>query len=102
MGADYGFTDDDHHVYRTTIQLYVAGIENDVVTVGATFGFRDKSGNWDDRYDGSFNFTVFADVTPRPANFASSALTYNQRRLVLSPQAKALADKEMAVAELAE
>ena len=94
-GVDYGFTDDDHHIFRTTIQLNY-DIDNDVVSVRATYGFRDNSGYWDDRYDGTFSFVVIADVATRPAQFSTRAMSYTSRTLLLSPQSKAIADKELA------
>ncbi len=88
-GFDYGYTDGDHHVWRTTISLDCR-IDGDVVTVIGTFGFRDSSGNWDDRYDGTVNFCVIADVQPRTADFVSRLAYYGTVSVHQSPEAAAI------------
>jgi len=88
-GLDYGYTDGDHHVWRTTISLDCR-IDGDVVTVIGTFGFRDSSGTWDDRYDGTVNFCVIADVQPRSAEFVSRLPYYVVAGLHQSLEAAAM------------
>ena len=54
---------DDHHLGQLDIQVVVpaGGINGTVVAVQVTFGLRDWSGNWDDRYDGQIFFAVVAE-----------------------------------------
>jgi hypothetical protein len=54
---------DDHHLGQLDVQVAVpvGGISGSVVTVQATYGLRDWSGNWDDRYDGEVFFAVVAE-----------------------------------------
>jgi hypothetical protein len=52
---------DDHHVGRMQVQID-ATINANTVTVNATLGLRDWSGNWDDNYDGNIEFVVVADL----------------------------------------
>ena len=83
-GIDYGFTDDDHHLFRTTIRLEPR-IDQDVVTTIATFGLRDNSGFWDDRYDGTIHFCVLADVQEPSPRFVSRAQLYTKAAAVSPP-----------------
>ncbi len=71
-GIDYGYTKKDHHVFRTTILLEPV-IVGDIVTVRATYGFRDSSGFFDDQYDARIFFCVIADVQERGQDFVSLA-----------------------------
>lgn len=54
---------DDHHLGQLDIQVNVPsnGISGATVTVQATIGLRDWSGNWDDQYDGQVFFTVVGE-----------------------------------------
>jgi hypothetical protein len=88
-GVDYGFTDEDHHVFRTTIRL-TPQIIGDVVSVVGTFGFRDSSGFFDDRYDGRIEFCIIADVRPRTRDFQSSIGQFVGTELRRSRQAQEL------------
>jgi hypothetical protein len=83
-GVDYGFTDGDHDLWRTTIVL-TPSIDQDVVTVVAKFGLRDNSGFWDDRYDATISFCVLAEVQEPSPEFVSRANLYT--RLAASPPA---------------
>lgn len=74
-GFLYGYTDADHHVWRTTINLECR-IDRDVVTVVATYGFRDSIGNWDGRDDDTINFCVIANVRERDGGFVSALPSY--------------------------
>lgn len=58
-----GFRGDDHHIGLLDIRL-ATSIDDDVVRVTATFGIRDWSGNWDDDYEGTVQFSVLADLVP--------------------------------------
>lgn len=54
---------DDHHLGQLDVQVAVpgGGIAGSVVTVQVTYGLRDWSGNWDDRYDGQIFFAVVGE-----------------------------------------
>ena len=54
---------DDHHLGQLDIQVMVppGGIAGATVNVQVTFGLRDWSGTWDDRYDGQIFFTVVGE-----------------------------------------
>jgi hypothetical protein len=88
-GINYGFTDEDHHVFRTTIRLSCQ-LNGDVVSVLCTFGFRDSSGFFDDRYDGLIEFCVIADVGPRTPDFQSSIGQFIGTEIFRSRQAQQL------------
>jgi hypothetical protein len=53
----------DHHLGQLDIQVAVpsGGINGTNVSVNATFGLRDWSGDWDDQYDGEIFFSVIAE-----------------------------------------
>ena len=53
----------DHHLGQLDIQVDVpsGGINGSQVSVQATIGLRDWSGNWDDQYDGQVFFTVVGE-----------------------------------------
>lgn len=54
---------DDHHLGQLDVQVIVpsGGVNATNVTVNVTYGLRDWSGNWDDRYDGQVFFAVIAE-----------------------------------------
>ena len=52
---------DDHHLGQLDVQLNVDKIESNVVTVSVTYGLRDWSDNWDDRYEGQIFFSVIGE-----------------------------------------
>lgn len=54
---------DDHHLGQIDVQVSVpsGGISGSAVTVQVTYGLRDWSGNWDDRYDGNVFFSIVAE-----------------------------------------
>jgi hypothetical protein len=80
-GVNYGFTDGDHDLWRTTIVLEPT-VDQDVVTVMATFGLRDSSGYWDDRYDATIYFCVLADVQEPSPQFVSRAQLYTKAAIL--------------------
>jgi hypothetical protein len=55
------FLPDDHHLGQFQVRLNPQIIGN-TVTVSATFGLRDWSGDWDDDYTGTVNFIVLAEL----------------------------------------
>jgi len=52
---------DDHHLGRLDVRVSAAAPSGPNVVVTATFGLRDWSGDWDDRYDGQIFFTVVGE-----------------------------------------
>jgi len=52
---------DDHHLGRLDVRVSAGPPNGADVVVTATFGLRDWSGNWDDKYDGQIFFTVVGD-----------------------------------------
>ena len=60
-GYTIAFSGGDHHVGRLEVRLDAA-INANTVTVNATLGLRDWSGNWDDQYDGTVEFAVVAEL----------------------------------------
>ena len=60
FNASFSPSDGDHHLGNLDVRLTTVPAGNSV-TVNATFGLRDWSGNWDDRYEGSVFFSVIAE-----------------------------------------
>lgn len=63
-GFDVSFSPrDDHHLGNLEVRLEaeIDSLAPRRVNVEATFGLRDWSGDWDDRYEGEVFFTVVAD-----------------------------------------
>lgn len=60
-GFNIGFDNDEHPILRTEVNTRVDNIEDDNVTVVATFSIRDNSGNFDDRYSGFIDVAVVVD-----------------------------------------
>lgn len=61
--AQYSSNDGDHHLGRLDIKVVVpqGGVQGTNVRVEATYGLRDWSGNWDDKYEGQIFFAVVTD-----------------------------------------
>jgi hypothetical protein len=53
--------DGDHHLGDLDVRLSAAAPTGTTVRVTATYGLRDWSGNWDDRYEGTIFFAVVAE-----------------------------------------
>ena len=64
-GFDVKFSpvDGDHHLGRLYVNVSIAAGETVGQSVEAciTYGLRDWSGNWDDRYDGQIYFVVLGE-----------------------------------------
>ncbi len=60
-GTDFRFSEDDHHLGRVDVKVD-ATVSGNTVTVTATFGLRDWSGSWNDKYEGTVYFAVIAEV----------------------------------------
>lgn len=62
-GFDIGYTGEDHHIWREKVQITnVHVIEGNGVCFDIEYLFRDSSGNIDDRYSGSVDVVVMAEV----------------------------------------
>lgn len=63
-GFRYGFTRSggDHRLGQVNIILDIEGFTGPVVTVRASLGVRDWSGEFDDSYEGMVSFVVIADL----------------------------------------
>ncbi|HEY4365755.1 MAG TPA: hypothetical protein VGN07_00855 [Steroidobacteraceae bacterium] len=62
-GFNAAFTpNDDHHLGNLEVRVNAAidALVPQRVTVTATFGLRDWSNEWDDKYEGTVDFAVFA------------------------------------------
>lgn len=62
-GFNAAFTpNDDHHLGNLEVRVSAAidPLVAQRVTVTATFGLRDWSNEWDDKYQGTVDFAVFA------------------------------------------
>jgi hypothetical protein len=61
-GWDAAFTDGDHNYGRLIVTLSTQIVNESTtgpeVNVVATFGLRDFSGDWDDRYQGQVRFVL--------------------------------------------
>lgn len=61
-GMTVGFSagDGDHHLGNLDVRLNTS-VSGPSVRVTASYGLRDWSGNWDDKYEGQIFFAVVAD-----------------------------------------
>jgi hypothetical protein len=53
--------DGDHHLGDLDVRLSAAPPSGSSVRVTATYGLRDWTDNWDDRYEGTIFFTVIGE-----------------------------------------
>ena len=61
-GFDIQYTDEDHELFRQTIDASIAAIQDRTVNVRVRYLLRDSSGNIDDRYHGRVDVLVIAEV----------------------------------------
>jgi hypothetical protein len=61
FNVSYAPADGDHHLGDLDVRLSTGPPAGATVRVTATYGLRDWSGNWDDRYQGEIFFTVVAE-----------------------------------------
>ena len=61
FNVSYAPADGDHHLGDLDVHISTAPPSGATVRVTATYGLRDWSGNWDDRYEGTISFTVIAE-----------------------------------------
>jgi hypothetical protein len=60
-GFSMGFTASEHPVFRQEVETSVVQIFEDTVRVRVTFALRDRSGFFDDAYDGFVDVVVVVD-----------------------------------------
>jgi hypothetical protein len=64
FNAAFSPSDGDHHLGNLDIRLnarFLAPTPSTLVEVTATFGLRDWSDEWDDKYEGVVRFSVIAE-----------------------------------------
>ena len=61
FNAQFSPDDGDHHLGNLDVRLDAAMLNSTNVRVTATFGLRDWSGDWDDRYEGQIFFAVVGE-----------------------------------------
>lgn len=61
-GFDSRYSDGDHHLLRHKVDASVANINDRTVTAQVDFLLRDSSGRIDDRYAGTVDVLVIAEV----------------------------------------
>lgn len=61
-GFDSRYSDGDHHVLRHKVDASIAEIADRTVTARVNLLLRDSSGNIDDRYAGTVDVLVIAEV----------------------------------------
>jgi hypothetical protein len=59
---DVGYTDDDHNIFKEKVSAVVENVIDRTVNVRVNYLFRDNSGNIDDRYNGTVDVLVIAEV----------------------------------------
>ena len=61
FNVQFSSNDGDHHLGNLDVRLDAAMLTSTTVRVTATFGLRDWSGTWDDRYEGQVFFAVVGE-----------------------------------------
>ena len=61
FNVQFSSNDGDHHLGNLDVRLSAALLNSTNVRVTATFGLRDWSGSWDDRYEGQIFFAVVGE-----------------------------------------
>ena len=61
FNVQFSSNDGDHHLGNLDVRLSAALLDSTNVRVTATFGLRDWSGSWDDRYEGQVFFSVIGE-----------------------------------------
>jgi hypothetical protein len=61
FNVQFSSNDGDHHLGNLDVRLATAILAGNNVRVTATFGLRDWSGSWDDRYEGQIFFAVVGE-----------------------------------------
>lgn len=60
VSASFSPSDGDHHLGNLDVRLNTT-VSGATARVTATFGLRDWSGNWDDKYEGQIFFAVIGE-----------------------------------------
>lgn len=61
FNVQFSSNDGDHHLGNLDVRLSAALLTSTQVRVTATFGLRDWSGSWDDRYEGEIFFAIVGE-----------------------------------------
>lgn len=61
FNVQFSSDDGDHHLGNLDVRLRTDLLTGTSVRVTATFGLRDWSGSWDDRYEGQIFFSVIGE-----------------------------------------
>lgn len=64
FNAAFSPSDNDHRLGNLEIRLnaeFVGPVPTTIVKVTATLGLRDRSGEWDDKYEGTVRFAVIGE-----------------------------------------
>ena len=61
FNVQFSSNDGDHHLGNLDVRLRADLLNSTSVRVTATFGLRDWSGSWDDRYEGQIFFSVIGE-----------------------------------------
>ena len=61
FNVQFSSNDGDHHLGNLDVRLAASLLSSTNVRVTATFGLRDWSGSWDDRYEGQIFFSVIGE-----------------------------------------
>lgn len=61
FNVQFSSDDGDHHMGNLDVRLRADLMTSTTVRVTATFGLRDWSGSWDDRYEGQIFFSVIGE-----------------------------------------
>lgn len=61
FNVQFSSSDGDHHLGNLDVRLRADVLTSTNVRVTATFGLRDWSGSWDDKYEGQIFFSVIGE-----------------------------------------
>ena len=61
FNVQFSSNDGDHHLGNLDVRLAANLLTGTNIRVTATFGLRDWSGTWDDRYEGQIFFSVIGE-----------------------------------------
>ena len=61
FNVQFSSNDGDHHLGNLDVRLRADLLTGTTVRVTATFGLRDWSGSWDDKYEGQIFFSVIGE-----------------------------------------
>lgn len=61
FNVQFSSNDGDHHLGNLDVRLRADLLTGTSVRITATFGLRDWSGSWDDKYEGQIFFSVIGE-----------------------------------------